>query len=144
MLRLLQMGPSKVLTTLLIQIQSSWQLSLLELLPLPNHCDSLFGLLRHVYLHCTIWPHLLTLPSRPTLVSKLLIPHLPILYPFPLPLHHRPLLLAFLLRLLPAFPFLTLSGFFNGMREVFVLGALNYFTFLRLILSTLSEFRNPI
>ena len=24
--------------------------------PLPWHCDSLLGLLRHVYLHCTIWP----------------------------------------------------------------------------------------
>ena len=35
MLRLLQMGPSKVLTTFLIQIQSSWLLSLLELAPLP-------------------------------------------------------------------------------------------------------------
>ena len=33
MLRLLQMGPSKVLTTFLIPIQSSWQLSLLELPP---------------------------------------------------------------------------------------------------------------
>ena len=42
--------------------------------------------------------------SRPTLVSKVLIPHLPILYLLPLPLHHRPLLLAFLLRLLPPLP----------------------------------------
>ena len=33
MLHLLQMGPSKVLTTFLIPIQSSWQLSLLELPP---------------------------------------------------------------------------------------------------------------
>ena len=33
MLHLLQMGPSKVLTTFLIPIQSSWQLSLLELSP---------------------------------------------------------------------------------------------------------------
>ena len=36
MLRLLQMGPSKVLTTFLIQIQSFLQLSLLELLPYRN------------------------------------------------------------------------------------------------------------
>ena len=35
MLHLLQMGPFKVLTTFPLQIQSSWQLSLLELLPLP-------------------------------------------------------------------------------------------------------------
>ena len=41
------------------------------------------------------------LHSRPTLVSKPLILHLPILYLLPLPLHHRPLLLAVLLRLLP-------------------------------------------
>ena len=69
MLRLLQMDPSKVLATFLIPIQSSWQLSLLELSPLPNHCDSLFGL---------------------------------------------------------------------------CIGALNYFTFFRPILSILSAFRNPI
>ena len=35
MLHLLQIGPSKVLTTFLLQIQSSWQLSLLELSLLP-------------------------------------------------------------------------------------------------------------
>ena len=70
-------------------------------------------------------------------------PHLPILYLLPLPLLHRPLLLAFLLRLLPPLP-LTLSGFFNGMLEVFEPGALNYSTFFRPILSTSSAFRNPI
>ena len=53
---------------------------------------------------CNLVPPLLTLLSRPTLVSKLLIPHLPILYLLPLPLLHRPLLLAFLLRLLPPLP----------------------------------------
>ena len=46
-------------------------------------------------------PPLLMLHSRPTLVSKPLIPHLPILYLLPLPSHHRPLLLAILLHLLP-------------------------------------------
>ena len=39
---------------------------------------------------------------------------------------------------------LTLSGFFNGMLEVFEPEALNYFTFSRSILSTLSVSRNPI
>ena len=39
--------------------------------------------------------------SRITPVSKPLIPHLPILYLLPLPLYHRPLLLAIFLRLLP-------------------------------------------
>ena len=41
-------------------------------------------------------------------------------------------------------PPLTLSGFFNGMLEVFEPVALNYFTFFYPILSTLSAFRNPI
>ena len=67
-------------------------------------CRNTVTLLRHVYLHCTIWPPLLMLHSRPTLVSKPLIPHLPILYLFPLPPHHCPLLLAVLLRLLPQLP----------------------------------------
>ena len=53
---------------------------------------------------CNLAPPLLTLLYRLTLVSKLLIPHLPILYLLPLPLHYRPLLLAFLLRLLPRLP----------------------------------------
>ena len=82
--------------------------------------------------------------SRPTLVYKLLIPHLPILYLLPLPSHHRPLFLAILLYLLPPLLPLTLSGFFNGMLEIFEPGSLNYFTFFRPILSTLSAFRNPI
>ena len=41
-------------------------------------------------------------------------------------------------------PPLTLSGFFNGMLEVFEPGALNYFTFSQPTLSTLSVSRNPI
>ena len=82
------------------------------------------------------------LHSRLTLVPKPRISHLSILYLLPLPPHHRPLLLAALLRLLP--PLLTLSGFFNGMLEAFVPGALNHFTFSRPILSTLSASKNPI
>ena len=84
------------------------------------------------------------LRSCPTLVSKLLIPHLPILYLLPLPSHHRSLLLAIFLHLLPPLLPLALSGFFNGMLEVSEPGALNYFTFFHPILSTLSAFRNPI
>ena len=41
-------------------------------------------------------------------------------------------------------PSLTLSGFFNRMLEVFDPGALNYFTFSRTILSTLSASRKLI
>ena len=73
------------------------------------------------------------LHSRTTLVSKPLIPHLPILYLLPLPPHHRPLLLAALLRLLPPLLSLTLSGFFNGMLEISDPGALNYNTSLSLV-----------
>ena len=87
---------------------------------------------------------LLMLHSRVTPVSKPPIPHLPILYLLPLLLHHRPLILAiFPHLLLPLLP-LTLSGFFNGMREVFEPGALNYFIFSRPIPLTLSASRNPI
>ena len=84
------------------------------------------------------------LHSRVTLVSKPPILHQPILYLLPLPLHHRPLLLAVLLCLLPPLLPLTLSEFFNGMLVVSVPGALNYFTFSRPIQSTLSAYRNPI
>ena len=44
------------------------------------------------------------LHSSPTLVFKPLIPRRPILYLLPLPSHHRPLLLAVLLCLLPPLP----------------------------------------
>ena len=89
-------------------------------------------------------PPLLTLRSRTTPISKPPIPHLPILYLLPLLLHHRPLLLDIFLRLLFPLFLLTLSGFFNGMLEVFEPGALNYFTFYCSILSILSASRNPI
>ena len=88
-------------------------------------------------------PPLLMLHSRPNLDSKPHVLHLPILYLLPLPSHHRPSLLAILLHFLPLLP-LNLSGFFNGMLEVFEPGALNYFTFFHPILSTSSAFRNPI
>ena len=84
------------------------------------------------------------LHSRPTLVSKPLIPLWPILYLLPLPPHHRSLLLAVLLHLLPPLLPLTLSGFFNGMLEVFEAGALNYFTFFHPIWSILSASKNSI
>ena len=89
-------------------------------------------------------PPLLMLHSRVTPISKLLIPHLLILCLFSLPSHHRLLLLAVLLCLLPPLLPLTLSGFFNGMLEVFEPDALNHFTFSRPIQSTLSASRNSI
>ena len=84
------------------------------------------------------------LHSRVTLVSKPPIPHLHIPYLLPLLLHHRPLLLAIFLRLLPPLLPLTLSRFFNGMLEVSEPGALNYFIFYCPIQSILSASRNPI
>ena len=82
--------------------------------------------------------------SRPTLVSKPLIPRLA--HFISSPSAPSPPSLA------PGCPSappassnpLTLSGFFNGMLEVFEPEALNYFTFSRPILSTLSVSRNPI
>ena len=123
-----------------LQIQSSRQLSLLKLPPCHNtvtpssdSSDMYTFIVRSA-------PPLPMLHSRPTLVSRPLIAHPPILYLLSLPPHHCFLLLASLLRLLPV----TLSGFFNGMLEVFEPGALNYFTFYRPTLSTLSASRNPI
>ena len=102
MLHLLQMGLSKMLTTFPLQIQSSWQLSLLELPPCRNTTSSDST---DMYTSTVqSGPPLLMLHSCPTLISKPLIPYLPILYLLPLPLHHRPLLLAFLLHLLPPLP----------------------------------------
>ena len=144
MLHLLQMGPSKVLTTFFIQTQSSWQLSLLELPPFHNTVTP-FSDSSDMYTSTEqSGPPLLMLHSRPTLVSKPLMPHLLILYFLPLPPHHHPLLLAALLRLLPPLLSLTLLDFFNGMVEVFEPGALNYFTFSCPTLSTLFVSRNPI
>ena len=84
------------------------------------------------------------LRSRVTPISKPPIPLLPILYLLPLPLHHRPLLLAIFLCLLPPLLPQTLSGFFDEMLEVSVPGAAHYFIFYRPIQSTLSASRNPI
>ena len=88
---------------------------------------------------------LLMLHSRPTLVCKPLILYLSIILVYLLHLPPTTVSCSWLsfctsCLLSP----LTLSGFFNGMLEVFQPGALNYFTFFRPILSTLSAFRNPI
>ena len=85
---------------------------------------------------------LLMLHFPPTLLFKLLIPRLPILYLLSLPSRTVPCSW-----LSPSSCFLsplTLSGLFNGMLVVFEPGALNYFTFFRPILSTLSVSRNSI
>ena len=84
------------------------------------------------------------LHSLPILVFKLLMSRRPFLSLLPLPPHYRPSILDVLLCLMLPLPPLTLSGFFNGMLEVFEPGALNYLTFFRPILLTLSASRNPI
>ena len=83
------------------------------------------------------------LHSRPIFISKPLIPHLLIIYLLPLPPTTAPCSWLFFCTSCLLSP-LTLSGFFNGMLEVFEPGTLNYFTFFRPILSTLSALRNPI
>ena len=83
------------------------------------------------------------LHSRPTVVSKLLIPHLPSYISFLCPPTTIPSSWLYFCTSCLLSP-LTLSGFFNGMLEVFEPGALNYFTFFRPTLLTLSAFRNPI
>ena len=144
MLHLLQMGSSKVLTTFPVQIQSSRQLSFLELLPCRNTVTPSSDSSDTYTPTVQSGLPLLMLNSRVTPVSKPPILYLPIPYLLPLLLHHRPLFLAVLLCLLLPLLLLTLSGFFNGMLEVSVPGALNYFTFSRPIQSTLSAYRNLI
>ena len=105
MLHLLQMGPSKVLTALPLQIQPSWQLSFLELPPCRIHTCNTVTWTPPICIPSpyNLAPSLLMLHSHSTLVFKSLIPLLPILYLLPLPPHHRPLLLAVLIRLFPLF-----------------------------------------
>ena len=135
------MSPSKVLTTFPLQIQRSWHLLLLELPPCqitvtPSSDSSdmytpLYNLALSLLTLLSLAP-----PSSPNLLS----PICPF-YIFSLcPLTIVPCSwLSFCLH-----SPLTLSGFFNGMLEVFEPGALNYSTFSRPILLTLSAFRNPI
>ena len=97
----LQIGLSKVLTTFPFQIQSSWQLSLLELPPCRNTLTPSSNSSDMYTSTVQSGPPLLVLHSRPTLISKLLIFCQPILYLLP---QHHPLLQAVLLRLLPTLP----------------------------------------
>ena len=79
-----QMGPSKVLTTFPLHIQSSWQLSLLgcppcrnTVTPFPDSSDMYTSTVQS-------GPPLLMQHSRSIHVSKPLIPRLPIIYIFSL------------------------------------------------------------
>ena len=143
MLHLLQMGPSKVLTTFPFQIQSSWQLSLLELPPYRNTVTTSSDS-SDMYTS-TVQSDL---PANAALSPH---PRLQTSYPPICPFYIFSLChlttvpcswLSFCASCLLS-P-LILSGFFNGMLEVFEPGALNYSTFFCPILSTLSASRNPI
>ena len=85
MLRLLEMSPSMVLTTSLIQIQSSWQLSLLELPPCRNTVTPSSDSSDTYTFTVQSGPTTANTALPPTLVSKPLIPHLPIQYLLHLP-----------------------------------------------------------
>ena len=142
MLRLLLMGPSKVLTTFLIPIQSSWQLSLLELppcritvTPFLDSSDMYTSTVQSssASANAALLPHPCLQTSYPPSSHSIFSPYAPTTVP------------CFFYSAPPASTLpLTLSGFFNGMLEVFEPGALNYSTFFRPVLSTLSAFRNPI
>ena len=144
MLHLLQMGPSMVLTTFHLQIQSSWQLSLLELPPCCNTVTPSSDSFDMYTSTVQSGPLSANVALLPHLCLQTSYPHLPTLYL--LPSAPSPQSLAPGCPSAPpaSSPPLTLSGFFNGMLEVFEPGALNYFTFFCPILSTLSPSRNPI
>ena len=147
MLHLLQMGPSKVLTTFPLQIQNSWQLSL-SLLELPPCCVTTCN---------TVTPssdssdmYTSTLQSSSSSANATLPPHPRVQTSYPPSAHFvsspSPPFIAPGCSSAPpsSSPPLTLSGFFHGMLEVFEPAALNYFTFFRPILSALSASRNAI
>ena len=148
MLYLLQIGPFKVLTTFPLQIQSSWQLSLLALppccIPTRNTVTSSWDF-SDLYIS-TVQSGLpsanAALPPNPRLQTSYR-PFCPFciffLFSSPLPLAPG----CFSTPSASSHP-LALSGFFNGMLEVFEPGALNCYTFFCPTSLTLSLSRNPI
>ena len=152
MLHLLQMIRFKVLNTLLLYIQNSWQLSLLELPPScvpassgdPTPTNTVTSSSDSSGLYtCTVQSG----PSANAALPPYPRPHT--FYPpathfvnLPLHSHHRLMLLVVPLHfLLPLSP-LTPSGFFNVMLGVSEPGALNFYTLFCLIPLTLSVSRN--
>ena len=142
MLHLLQMGPSKVLTTFPLQIQSSWQLSLLELLPCRVPTRNTVTFSSNTYTSIV--------QSSPSSANAALPPHPRLQTSYPPSAHFvfslsapSPPSLASGCPSAPPLPpdsLRVLQWIAGGLRA----GALNYFTFFRLILSALSVSRNPI
>ena len=143
MLYLLQMGSSKVLTSIPLQTQNSWQLSLLKLPPccVPTHntVTSSYDLYTILYnlppsAYAALPPRTRLQTSYPPssgFVSSASAPS-------PLPL------VSGCPSMPPTFSPLILSGFFNGMLRVSEPGALNCFNFFTPIPLTLFVSRNPI
>ena len=148
MLHLLQIGPSRVLTTFPLQSQNSSQFSLLEL-PLccvPN-CNTVTPSLDSSDIYTS------TVPSSPSSANAVLPPHPRLQTSYPPSVNSvsspsapsPPSLAPGCPSTVPASSIpLTLSGFSNGMLEVFEPAALNYFNYFPPILSTLFVSRNPI
>ena len=162
MLYLLQMGLSKVLTTLLLQIQNSWKLSLLKLPPccvpacnivtsstvtstVTPDCNTVISSLDYSGLHTSA---VLPAPSANAALpphSRLQTSCLPSAHSVFSPSAPSPPPLAPSCPTPPASSYhLTPSGFLNGILVVSESGTLNCFTFFRPILLTLSVSRNLI
>ena len=156
------MGPSKVLTTLLFQVQCYrklllWELSFLLCLcfswgPQPSntvtsssssqHCDFFFmSSCRYIFTPLFNLPFFLPTPPLST-NNHHLSGHFVTLLPAPFPPFVTLVFPAiFLCHLLPLSP-LAHSRFFNAMPQIFKPEALNFSTLSRSILQTLSIFRN--
>ena len=139
------MGPSKVLTTLLLQIQKSWQLSLLEL---PPSCVPARNTVTLSTDSSDMYTSTVQFSPSSANAALQLHPRLQAFYP---PSAHfvssssAPSLAPSCPSTSPASSLpLTISGFFNGILEVFEPEALNYSTFFCPTLLTLSVSRNPI
>ena len=89
MLHLLQMGPSKMLTTFPLEIQSSWQLSLLEQ-PLPLNDPDIPTLLHRFCPGISFAPSSLAPSCSWEVLQNLGVDHLPVLSSVPLSLVSRP------------------------------------------------------
>ena len=140
------MNPSKVLTTFPVRIQSSRQLSLLELPPPCRNTVTLSSDSSDMYTS--------TVQSGSPSTDAALLPHPRFKTSYPPSAHSiSPPSAPSPPSLAPGCPSMppasspppdSLSGYFNGMLEVFEPGALNYFIFSRPILLTLSASKKPI
>ena len=149
MLHLLQMSPFKVLTTLLLYIQNSWQLSFPELPPCCVPGSSGDNTVTYSSDSSSWYTSIVQsgFPSAnaalcPTLVFKPLIPLLPTSCHLPLHLQPPPHAPCCLSAPPASSSPLTPSGLFNEMLGVSEPGELNFYTFFRLILLTLFVSKN--